>query len=73
MQKPDVLTTFGQLNWDYRIKLNNKHLTPALDGQFNPADCGQYSFKIAQQLTTPVKINRLVMVFANPASVTGKW
>ena len=29
MQNPDGLTTSGQLNGDCRIKLKNKHLTPA--------------------------------------------
>ena len=42
LQKPDGLTTFGRLNRDYRIKLKNKHLTPAGDYQFAPANGGQW-------------------------------
>jgi len=41
MQKPEGLTTFGQLNLDYRNKPINKNLTPIRDGQFDPALGGQ--------------------------------
>jgi len=41
MQKPDGLTTFDQLNFDYSNKHIIKNLTPVRDCQFDPADCSQ--------------------------------
>lgn len=41
MQKPDTLTTFGQSEYFQHTCLNNTHLTPALDGQFIPANYDQ--------------------------------
>jgi hypothetical protein len=41
MQKPDSLTTSGRLNYNFHRYFNNKQVTPAIDGQFVPADSGQ--------------------------------
>jgi hypothetical protein len=41
VQKPDTLTTFGQSENFQHTCLNNKYLTPDLDGQFIPAIYGR--------------------------------
>ena len=41
MQKPDILTTFGQSDCINNIYLDIKDLTPATDGQLIPAESGQ--------------------------------
>jgi hypothetical protein len=41
MQKPEALTTFGQLNRINNIYLEIKDLTPTMDGYFIPAYSGQ--------------------------------
>jgi len=35
------MTTFDWIIRDYRIRFKNKHLTPALDCQSDPAGCGK--------------------------------
>jgi hypothetical protein len=41
LQKPEALTTFGQSDCINNIYLEIKDLTPAMDGQYFPADRGQ--------------------------------
>jgi hypothetical protein len=41
LQKPEALTTFGQSDSINNIYPEIKDLTPAMDGQYFPADRGQ--------------------------------
>jgi hypothetical protein len=41
MQKPEAVTTFSQSDCINNIYLEIKDLTPAMDGQYFPADRGQ--------------------------------
>jgi len=41
VQKPDALTSYGRFNSNYHKYFNNKHLIPARNGQFTPAESGQ--------------------------------
>ena len=41
LQKPGLLTTFRRQDYEFYKWLNNKYLTPALGGQYCPANYGQ--------------------------------
>jgi len=41
VQKPDTLTTFRREGYNLHTQLNNKYLTPAFGGQYDPANYDQ--------------------------------
>jgi hypothetical protein len=41
VQKPDTLIAFGQFSRIYHKYFNNKHLIPAMDGQYTLSDTCQ--------------------------------